>query len=236
MDKDTRPIHDVSEIPANLSDEDMIDFLDERGVSEEFLENTPEAPEEERPAPRTKPINIRFDDFNLQRLKEMAERRNVGYQTLLKTFVTERLYEEEIREGVVFPGQYTRAAMIAATVVQPTLEPSKKQGAGKPRDWQAEAFDFVKENESVVEDEDLDLIVSSRVLKDATGLMLEISNEVKAASKKETFPPARLARMMKGFNKLNTFVGKAFAIHEQKFGKASSEIEELERLWEEATI
>src|SRR5215210_775145 len=101
MDERIRPIDAIAEIPTNLSDEDTIDFLDERGVSEKFLENTPEAPDEERPIPRTKPVNIRFDDFTLRRLKEMAGRRNVGYQTLLKTFVAERLYEEEKREGML---------------------------------------------------------------------------------------------------------------------------------------
>ena len=46
-----------------------------------------------------------LNDFTLNRLKEMAERRNVGYQTLLKTFVLERLYEEEKREGALAAGQ-----------------------------------------------------------------------------------------------------------------------------------
>lgn len=71
----------------------------EHGVSEDFLENTEEAPEDERPRPRTKPINVRFDDYTLTRLKTLADSRNVGYQTLLKMFVQERLYEEEKREA-----------------------------------------------------------------------------------------------------------------------------------------
>jgi hypothetical protein len=58
-------------------------------------------PEDERPRQRTRPINVRFDDFTLGRLKELADRRNVGYQTLLKEFVVERLYEEEKREGIL---------------------------------------------------------------------------------------------------------------------------------------
>ena len=38
----------------------------------------------------------------LTRLRALAARRkNTGYQTLLKTFVAERLYEEEKREGLV---------------------------------------------------------------------------------------------------------------------------------------
>jgi hypothetical protein len=44
---------------------------------------------------------VRFDDSTLQRIKALAARRHKGYQTLLKEFVIERLYEEEKREGLV---------------------------------------------------------------------------------------------------------------------------------------
>ncbi|MEJ7842824.1 MAG: CopG family antitoxin [Rubrobacter sp.] len=98
MNQRTKPIDSPKEIPPNLSDEERRDFLMEHGVSESFLENTEEAPEDERPRPRTKPINVRFDDFTLSRLKALADSRNVGYQTLLKMFVQERLYEEEKKE------------------------------------------------------------------------------------------------------------------------------------------
>jgi hypothetical protein len=50
---------------------------------------------------RTTPIAIRFDQFTLMRLKALAASRNTGYQTLLKEFVVERLYEEEKREGII---------------------------------------------------------------------------------------------------------------------------------------
>jgi hypothetical protein len=50
---------------------------------------------------RTTPIAVRFDPFTLRRLKAVAARRNKGYQTLLKEFVVERLYEEEKREGII---------------------------------------------------------------------------------------------------------------------------------------
>jgi hypothetical protein len=50
---------------------------------------------------RTTPIAIRFDQFTIQRLKSLAASRNTGYQTLLKEFVIERLYEEEKREGII---------------------------------------------------------------------------------------------------------------------------------------
>ena len=53
------------------------------------------------PRPRTRPVAVRFDDATLRRLKFLAARRHKGYQTLLKEFVMERLYEEEKREGIV---------------------------------------------------------------------------------------------------------------------------------------
>ncbi len=50
---------------------------------------------------RTVPIAVRLDQFTLRRLKTLAALRNTGYQTLLKEFVVERLYEEEQREGII---------------------------------------------------------------------------------------------------------------------------------------
>jgi hypothetical protein len=50
---------------------------------------------------RTTPIAVRFDQFTLKRLRALALLRNTGYQTLLKEFVVERLYEEEKREGII---------------------------------------------------------------------------------------------------------------------------------------
>jgi hypothetical protein len=50
---------------------------------------------------RTHPVAIRFDDSTLERVRALAHRRHKGYQTLLKEFIVERLYEEEKREGMV---------------------------------------------------------------------------------------------------------------------------------------
>jgi hypothetical protein len=47
---------------------------------------------------RTTPIATRFDQFTLARLKAL---RDTGYQTPLKQFAVERLYEEEKREGII---------------------------------------------------------------------------------------------------------------------------------------
>jgi uncharacterized protein (DUF4415 family) len=51
--------------------------------------------------PPVRPTSIRFDRDTVARLKVVAARRGKGYQTLLKEFVLERLYEEEKREGII---------------------------------------------------------------------------------------------------------------------------------------
>lgn len=50
---------------------------------------------------RTHPVSVRLDDDILSRLKALAARKKKGYQSLLKEFVVERVYEEEKREGIV---------------------------------------------------------------------------------------------------------------------------------------
>jgi uncharacterized protein (DUF4415 family) len=51
------------------------------------------------PRPPSSPVTIRLNADVLHRLRRLAAARGIGYQTLLKQFVTERLYEEERRAG-----------------------------------------------------------------------------------------------------------------------------------------
>jgi predicted DNA binding CopG/RHH family protein len=50
--------------------------------------------------PRSTPVQIRFPDDLIRRAKLLAASRNTGYQTMIKEFVAERLYEEEKRAGM----------------------------------------------------------------------------------------------------------------------------------------
>jgi hypothetical protein len=52
-------------------------------------------------APRSRPVSVRLDDDLLRRLRALAAKKHKGYQSLLKEFVVERLYEEEKREGLL---------------------------------------------------------------------------------------------------------------------------------------
>ncbi len=96
-------LKDPSEIPEGMSREEAQRFWDNHEITEEFLEKAGSVPDEELPPtrPRTKPIAIRFDGDSLERLKALAKSKHKGYQTLVKEFVAERLYEEERRERIV---------------------------------------------------------------------------------------------------------------------------------------
>jgi len=205
MSKHFKPIDSPKEIPPNLSDEERMDFLMEHGVSEAFLENTEEAPEDERPRPRTKPINVRFDDYTLTRLKTLADSRNVGYQTLLKMFVQERLYEEEKREA-------------AAPTAQSQDEQPTDPAVQKRSDWLNRVHDYLKEHKELLEDPELTSIATSRMASDSSAMLKQLGQEIGAASRKPGYPVSKLNRMEKAFNKLEPFVIRVIETYKERFG------------------
>ncbi len=101
--KKMKEVKSPDEIPAFESEREEHEFWSTHSLSEEFFERAEPIPEGvlPPPRPRTKPISLRFDEDVLARVKVVAARKHKGYQTLLKEFVVERLYEEEKREGVI---------------------------------------------------------------------------------------------------------------------------------------
>jgi hypothetical protein len=51
------------------------------------------------PRPRNRLQAVGFDEDTLRRVKALARKRHMGYRTLLRAFVAERLAEEEQREA-----------------------------------------------------------------------------------------------------------------------------------------
>jgi predicted DNA binding CopG/RHH family protein len=96
-------VHDWSEVPALASEAAEAEFWATHQLADSLLDQmeTPPVDLLPPPRPRTRPVGIRFDEFTLKRIKALASRRHTGYQTLLKEFVGERLYEEEKREGII---------------------------------------------------------------------------------------------------------------------------------------
>ena len=85
-------------------------FYDGRSIPEGLLAivgppPTPaELAAEEAARPPGVAVSVRLEHDILRRLRTLAAVKGTKYQTLLKTFVAERLYEEERREGLVGGG------------------------------------------------------------------------------------------------------------------------------------
>lgn len=96
-------INSFDDVPAFANEAEEADFWATHELGDAILARMGPVGEDALPParPRTKPVAVRFDEDTLKRVKRLAARRHKGYQTLLKEFVTERLYEEEKREGLV---------------------------------------------------------------------------------------------------------------------------------------
>ena len=98
-------IYDPADIPDFDSEADEAAFWDTHTMAENLLGGDMSELNRLVPArPRgvsKRPVSIRFDDDTLTRLKQLASKKRTNYQTLVKNFVNERLYEEEKREGLV---------------------------------------------------------------------------------------------------------------------------------------
>ena len=106
MSDEKIPVRKPSEVPELATEKEAREFWEAHEVTEEYLESASPVIEEDLPpaqsrTARTRPIAVRFDEDVLERLKQLAEHKHKGYQTLLKEFVSERLYEEEKREGIL---------------------------------------------------------------------------------------------------------------------------------------
>jgi hypothetical protein len=78
--------------------------------------------------------------------------------------------------------------------------------------------EYIKEHEDLLEDSELDSITTSRLASNSSSLLLELSGEIKEASRKKGFPPNKLRRMMKAFDKLKVFCERVLAFYEERFG------------------
>lgn len=96
-------VRTLKEIPAFTTEAEEAECWATHALGKTAWAEMEPIPDDELPPPRprTKPVAIRFDEHTIQRAKALAGKRHKGYQTLLKEFVMERLYEEEKREGLI---------------------------------------------------------------------------------------------------------------------------------------
>ncbi|PSR32324.1 MAG: hypothetical protein C7B46_14625 [Sulfobacillus benefaciens] len=100
-----KPVKPAHEVPQNMSDEQSAEFWDAHEITENFLAHARPLEGSDMPPVRTdaKTITVRFDTDTLVRLQALARQKHKGYQTLLKQFVLERLYEEEKKQSAPPP-------------------------------------------------------------------------------------------------------------------------------------
>src|SRR5829696_2345257 len=207
-----KEVQSPEEIPQFANEAEEAEFWATHALSEGFLAKMEPLPEDVLPParPRTQPISLRLDSDVLERVRTLAETKHKGYQTLMKEFIVERLYEEEKREGILSPSSTEEA--------RPAPETTAAQEAAKERDWQDEAFKFVRGHEELLEDEDLDFITSANLLQESATLLRDISREIKKVNSMKGSRSKKMRRLIKGYEKLKGFVDRAFAVHETKFG------------------
>ncbi len=100
------PLTDPSQIPDAMTEDEARTFWDTHEITEEYLAKAQVSdddgpPIRERRAVQSRAISIRFENNTAERLKHLAAKKGMAYQTLLKQFVLERLYEEEKRDGLL---------------------------------------------------------------------------------------------------------------------------------------
>jgi predicted DNA binding CopG/RHH family protein len=96
-------IRSLDEIPTFTDEDEERAFWATHEVSDELADAAEPIPDDELPPPRprSRTITLRIESDTLARLKTLAGRKSMPYQTLLKDFLVERLYEEEKRAGIV---------------------------------------------------------------------------------------------------------------------------------------
>ena len=211
-----KEVQSSEEIPQFANEAEEAEFWATHSLSEAFLAKMDPLPEDvlPPPRPRTQPISLRLDRDVLERVRAVAETKHKGYQTLMKEFVVERLYEEEKREGI----------LSASSMEEDRLAPEtpEAQGAAKERNWQDEAFKFVEAHDELLKDKDLNFITSANLLNESATLLRDISREIKAVSAMRGTRSNKMRRLIKGYDRLKEFVDRAFADHEAKFGLPDS--------------
>jgi hypothetical protein len=99
--KPREALHSLDNLPAFASEAEEAAFWDAHELGDEVLAHMAPLPDDLLPPVRasTKLRAVRLDEDILERAKALARKRHMGYQTLLREFVVERLAEEEQRDA-----------------------------------------------------------------------------------------------------------------------------------------
>jgi predicted DNA binding CopG/RHH family protein len=144
-------VNDSTDIPSFTSDEEEAQFWADHELGDALLNRMDRPPEGLLPPARSraKPISLRIDPAVLIVVKSLAQQRGMGYQTLMKQFLLERLAIEEpslVAETVV------SRSFNHETSMHPPEDESVTAAAGpasRASDAAVATFPRVAENQSV---------------------------------------------------------------------------------------
>ena len=98
-EEDSVEINSPEEVPDFIDEDEEREFWDTHHFGPGMLKDFKRVGVHPLLA-KSKNVSIRMETGTLHRLRVLAARKGMRYQTLLKEFVIERLYEEEKREGL----------------------------------------------------------------------------------------------------------------------------------------
>lgn len=110
MPEKRKEIKSWDEVPSFASEREEQEWWDGHTLSEEMLETfEPRSERDLLPPPRGEtvtrprkaPVSVRMEKDLVNRLRALAAVKGIGYQTLMRQFVADRVYEEEKREGIL---------------------------------------------------------------------------------------------------------------------------------------
>ncbi len=88
------PETSISKIPKFTSEQEEAEFWDTHSITDFLDELTPVDVTIVDARPRKEQISLRLDRETITRLKAVAQQRGIGYQTLIRMWVMERLNQE----------------------------------------------------------------------------------------------------------------------------------------------
>lgn len=89
----------MSKLPVFHSDREEAEFWDSHDSTEFLEDSTPVDVTFIDTRPLKKQISLRLDAQTIEALKQVAHRKGIGYQTLIRMWVNERLLQEQERRA-----------------------------------------------------------------------------------------------------------------------------------------
>jgi len=82
-------------IPRLKTDEEAAEFWDKHSFAD-YVQDTQPADDVQFPSRPLKQISLRLAPSQIERLKHIAATKGIGYQTMLRMWITERVREEAV--------------------------------------------------------------------------------------------------------------------------------------------